>query len=589
MKYYFFCLFLCIFFNQNAQNKELDSLKNEVDSFEKIDTNYVNLRLLYATKRIYLVPDTLMLKFNEETLRISKDLEYIKGTISALEKVAIIHQYFLSDPFRALDYYQEGITLIDKHEKFKSYKISFLNNIGSLYHNMQDYEMALKSFNEVLELFPDDKNVLIAVATAHAGLKEYEKAIEFFNIAEKESRLQSNYPFLANILCNKSFAQLETKRYNEAISGIEECLKLINKYNIDFLRFSAYVNASTIYLQTGDYYKAEYYSDLSFELIKNAQNIGAEYSLWEAKANIHFAKKNYKDALEAYRKSVTIKDSITSADRKLEISRKDIQYKADKETAIAEEEVKRQKLVKNIYLFGGSGLILAAISGFTIYRRRQKIVERAKEAEFKASISETELKALRSQLNPHFIYNALNSIGDYIIKNNSKKASEYLAIFADLMRDILFSSRKDLTSLAEDIEILKTYMDIEKMRNRNNFDYTFNIAENLDSEVIKIPPLLAQPIIENCIKHAFSEVSDKGKISINIKSEENLLIYEVDDNGNGRNPKNIINNQDSVGLKITKSRIDIINQQKNTTGYLKIIDKDKGTKVIIAIPLIKNI
>lgn len=588
MKYYFFYIFLCIFLNQNAQNKELDSLKNIVVNSKKADTNYVNLRLLYATKRIYLAPDSIMLQFNEETLRISKDLAYDKGTISALEKVAIMHQYFLLDPFKALDYYQEGISLIESDEKFKQYKISYFSNIGTIYLNMQDYEMAIKSFNKVLEDFPNDHNVIAGLATAHAGLKEYEKAIDYFNTVEKTARLNSNYPYLSNILSNKSFALLETQQYDKAITSIEECLALINKYNIEFIRFSAYINASTIYLQTKNYEKAEYYADLGLELVKNSKNIGAEYGLWEAKTNIYSAKNDYKNALKSYHKAIRLKDSITSADRKLEISRKEIQFKADKETAIAEEEVKRQKLKTKIYLFGSIGLAIMAIIGFIIYRRRQKIIARAKEAEFKANISETELKALRSQLNPHFIYNALNSIGDYIIKNNSKKASEYLAIFADLMRDILFSSRKEFTSLKKDIDILKTYMDIEKMRNQNKFDYIFNIADNLDSEIIQIPPLLAQPIIENSIKHAFSETSGQGKITVNIKPEESLLIYEVDDNGKGRNSKNMIKNEESLGLKITKSRIDIINQQKNTSGYLKIMDKGNGTKVIIAIPLIKN-
>ncbi|BAO76871.1 histidine kinase [Winogradskyella sp. PG-2] len=578
-------IFLCIIFNAKAQNEELDSLKNRILNSKEIDTNYIDLRLQYATKKIYTQPDSLMLHFNEETLKLARSLDYTKGTISALEKVAITYQYVYSNPFRAIDYYQEGISLIETNDRYKPYKISFLNNIGSIYYQMQDFDLALKNFNQVLVDYPNDKNVLIAIATAYASLKEYEKSIHYFNIVEEESRKSTNYPFLANILCNKSFSLLETKKYDKAIETIEECLELVNKHNIEIIRLAAYINASTIYLQTEDYEEAQKYSDLAFELSKKTNRTGLEYSLWEIRANIYAAKKDYKNALETYHKSVKIKDSITSIDRKLEISRKEIKYEADKKNAIAQEEVKRQKLIKNGYLFGGLSLGLASIIGFIIYRRKQRAITKAKEAEFQANISETELKVLRSQMNPHFISNSLNSIGDYIIKNDIDEASDYLAKFAHLMRKTLINSEKDSVLLKDDLQILKTYLEIERKRFKNAFDYEFNISENIDLENILVPPLIIQPFLENSIKHGIASLKSNGFITINIKANDSTLTYTIDDNGIGRQDKKENKQNKSYGIDITSNRIKIINQQKDSNGFVKIVDKDQGVQVIVQLPL----
>ena len=580
--------FMMMFFYQHAQNKELDSLNQRIVNSKTIDTNYVNLRLHYAGRKIYLQPDSTLLEFNKETLELSRDLDFVVGEISALDKIANTYQFIELDPFRAIDYFLEGITLIEAQGDLNHLKMPFLINIGSIYYQLQDYERALESFTKVLEEFPEDKNVYITIATTYAGMKEYEKSLEYFKIAEEVSRQQNNVIFLANIICNKSFALLETGRKTESIEAIKECLDLVDTYNIEMLRLASYLNASTIYLENQDFEKAEAYADLALELHENSGKTTVEYSLLEVKANILLGKEDYENALLTYVEAVKIKDSITSADRKLEISRKEIQYQADKEKAIAEEEVKRQKLINNIYLFSGIAIVVLSIVGFILYKRRQDDLNRAKEAEFKANISETELMAFRAQLNPHFITNALTSIGDFIRKNNSDDASEYLAVFGHLIRDILLSSDKELTPLSTDIDILTKYLDIEKMRHDDRFSYRFDIDAAVDLENTLVLPLLIQPLIENSIKHGLSGLDRPGELIISVTCDDDLLFYTIDDNGKGRNLEKQTTNDSSRGLHITKNRIAIINQQRNSLGHLKIIDKTIGTQVIVAIPLIEE-
>ncbi|WP_299367640.1 histidine kinase [Winogradskyella sp.] len=588
MRYFILCAFILMSIHQNAQNKELDSLHQRIVNTTTIDTSYVNLRLHYAGRKIYLQPDSTLLEFNKKTLAMARDLEFTLGEISALEKVANAYLFVELDPFRALDYFQEGITVIEAQDNLNHLKMPFFINIGSIYYQLQDYERALENFNIVKEAFPEDKNVYITLATTYASMKEYEKSLEYFKIAEEESRKNKNYVFLANVVCNKSFALLETGQKAESIEAIKECIDLVNTHNIEMLRLASYLNASTVYLENRDFEKAEKYADMAMELHENSGKTTIEHSLLEVIGNIYAAKEDYKNALLTYIEAVKVKDSITSADRKIEISRKEIQYRADKEKAIAEEEAKRQRLIKTVFLIIGLSVIFLSIIAFVFYKRRQDAINRAKEAEFKTKISDTELMAFRAQLNPHFITNALTSIGDFILKNNIRDASEYLAIFGHLMRDILLSSEEKLMYINKDIDILKKYLDIEKMRHQDCFSYRFDISQSIDTENTLVLPLLIQPIIENSIKYGVSNLDRPGEIIISITSKDKLLIYSIDDNGKGRDPEKQEINTSSRGLPITKSRIEIINQQKNGKGYLKIIDKAIGTKVIVAIPLIEK-
>jgi len=275
---------------------------------------------------------------------------------------------------------------------------------------------------------------------------------------------------------------------------------------------------------------------------------------------------------------------LINADRKLEISRKEIQYEADKHKAISEVEIERQKSIKNASLIGGSGLVLASLIGFVLYRRKQEAVSKSKEAEFNAKVSDTELKALRSQMNPHFIFNSLNSIGDYILKNDTQSASDYLSKFAKLMRLTLENSEKKEILLSDDISLLKTYMDIERKRFNSKFNYTITIDPNLDAENILVPPMILQPFIENSIIHGLAQKEGVGLINISFKTEKNMLICSVDDNGIGRKKATSTNNK-SIGMAITKSRIEIINKLKNTNGTVEIIDKTEGTRIDVSLPI----
>ncbi|MBU2929392.1 tetratricopeptide repeat-containing sensor histidine kinase [Winogradskyella psychrotolerans] len=571
-----------------SQNKMLDSLENIIQNYKEQDTNYVNLRIKYVARKMFLTPaDTTWATYVNKTLDLSKQLQYPKGIGISYNNLGIIHHYFLSDPLEGLNYYQKSYDVFEKDHKFKKYELGVLTNIGLINYEQQDYEKALKSFKILLDN-PENKSKFSTefyIANVYGDQKQLDSSIYYYKKA-LEGAVQNNQTiFIANIKTNLSIVQANAGFLDDALASTIESLDLIEEHNIEGLRVTAYTNAAEVYLQNNDIEKAEYYATNSLKLNEALNSLSTENSALETLANVYAQRGDYKNALLSYQKHIVLRDSLINADRKLEISRKEIQYEADKHRAISEVEIERQKSIKNASIIGGSGLILASLIGFVLYRRKQDAVSKSKEAEFNAKVSDTELKALRSQMNPHFIFNSLNSIGDYILKNDTQSASDYLSKFAKLMRLTLENSEKKEILLSDDISLLRTYMDIERKRFNTKFDYTIDVDSGLDAENILVPPMILQPFIENSIIHGLSQKDELGLVKISFKAENNMLICSVDDNGVGRENATSSEHKKSMGMAITKSRIEIINKLKNTNGTVEIIDKTEGTRIDVSLPM----
>lgn len=241
--------------------------------------------------------------------------------------------------------------------------------------------------------------------------------------------------------------------------------------------------------------------------------------------------------------------------------------------------------------------------GYSIYRFRifQIRKEERLKTEFQKQLTNVEMNALRAQMNPHFLFNCLNSIDSYIIKNETKKASEYLNKFARLVRLILQNSRSNYVNLKDELESLDLYMSMECLRFRHKFGYEIMVQEDLEIENIDIPPMLIQPFVENAIWHGLMHIGDnyKGKVKLLIEKENGTLNCVIEDNGIGReksaeikkrkNPKG--KGKKSMGMRITQDRIEMINKLYGTKTSVSIIDlKDetghaKGTRVELNIPV----
>jgi hypothetical protein len=206
-------------------------------------------------------------------------------------------------------------------------------------------------------------------------------------------------------------------------------------------------------------------------------------------------------------------------------------------------------------------------SVYLFYRRRITHIKKKKKRKqpFNKQLAQIEMKALKAQMNPHFIFNCMNSINSYILENDKKTASDYLTKFSTLIRLILENSDKQKINLDDELAMLKTYLQLEQNRLDNKFDYHIEVEASIKTIAFEIPPLILQPFIENAIWHGLVHKTERGKINISIRKEPNRLICIIEDNGIGRSKAALLKEQQvikhhSMGMKVTEDRSGSLNQ-----------------------------
>ena len=212
-------------------------------------------------------------------------------------------------------------------------------------------------------------------------------------------------------------------------------------------------------------------------------------------------------------------------------------------------------------------------------------------AEFQQQATELEMQALRAQMNPHFIFNSLNSINRFILQNNSEQASEYLIKFSKLVRLILQNAQDSLISLESELESLGLYLELEALRLENRFDYKITLSKDLDLFALKVPPLIVQPYAENAIWHGLTHKEEKGHLEINVSEENGYLFFKITDDGIGRNRAAMLSNaygirKKSLGSKITADRIAMMHGNGLGVTINDLVSAEGnplGTEVIVKI------
>ncbi|MGZ0015613.1 tetratricopeptide repeat-containing sensor histidine kinase [Yeosuana sp. AK3] len=568
--------------------KTLDSIYKRIQSMPVKDTSTINLRNDYTKQSLFANPaDSTLLDFAQFTLEEANKIKYYKGVVLAYERLALVYQYSFSNPYKALELYHLALGVIEENKTLRDYKWGILGNIATIYYEQEEFYKALNVFKETLQ--NNNKMALRSIANIaniYGSIGMRDSSIYYYNKALNHPQLSGNFLYEANLLSNISLIYQQNGNINKALISIEKSLKLIDSFNLEFVRPTAYTNAAMVYLSNKKYDKAKQFALEGLQLSENSGNLFMRKSAWGTLADLYEAEQDHLKALTAYKKYAELKDSLNNQNRRVEINRKQMEFDFNIKQTLSNVELQRQKTMKKATILGGVILLFAAFIGFVFYKRKQEAVGKQKEAEFSALVSGTELKALRAQMNPHFIFNSLNSIGDYFTKNDNQKAQEYLIQFAKLMRMVLENSEKNEISLGEDLKFIELYLQVEAKRLPEKFDFSINVAEDLDTNTIIVPPLLLQPFIENSIWHGFKNKDKKGNISIEIKKENEFLLCIVEDNGNGRQQAK--SDKKSFGIAITENRLNILNRKNQTNGTLKIIDKpnSKGVRNELKLPLV---
>ena len=299
---------------------------------------------------------------------------------------------------------------------------------------------------------------------------------------------------------------------------------------------------------------------------------------------------NFADAAKDYDRYIAVNDvalkekeadlvqliEIVKNQQSIDLLEKDFVLE-EKEKMLLESQLNTQKII-----IGLLSLLLVG-AGIFFYFLWRNVKERRRANQMLL------LKSLRTQMNPHFIFNALNSVNNFIAKNDEKAANKFLSEFSRLMRKVLDYSQQDFISLSEEVELNELYLKLEHFRFRDKFDFEFTKDIQLDGQEIDVPPMLIQPFIENAVWHGLRYKKEKGKLTVNVSQIADKLIVIINDNGIGRAKSRELKTQNqrnykSTGLANVERRIDLINEIYGKNYAVEIRDLEEGTEVEIQIP-----
>lgn len=398
------------------------------------------------------------------------------------------------------------------------------------------------------------------------------------------------------MICFNSIGGIYLKKedYTKAEPIIRDALKKALVLKDQFYIASSYINLGQLEIALNQISEAE-------KNLKKGVDVASKYNLKSSIADgskllseVNKRKGNYEIALDFYQRAVEIENTILTEQNLQYVNDIVIEYENEnknnqiKALASENEEVrKRLERNKSIFWYSMLALLIFGVAIFIISRNRS--LERDKH------ILTLEQDMLRSQMNPHFIFNSLNSIKLYIINNEKENAVYYLNKFSKLIRKILIASKEKETTLQDELETMKLYINIENIRFDNEIEFNINVDGSINTEVTKVPSLILQPFLENSLWHGLSSKTSDKKIDLNVyKNTSDYITVEIVDNGIGRiASKKIKDNKKlkrkSVGIDITKARLANFSKAFANSYTLDIddlyeSDTPTGTRVTLNIP-----
>ncbi|MFH2096905.1 MAG: tetratricopeptide repeat protein [Bacteroidota bacterium] len=573
------------------------SNNNEPD----IATRLSNIGMVYCDLGNY--PEAIACY--EQALEIDKKLGNTKNIAVRLNNIAMIYTV-RGDYESALEYFQEALEIDKSLANTQDIPIR-LNNIGMIFLYLEKYQDAIDYFNQALEIDRDSgnkKNIAIRLnnlGRANSALGNHEKALTLFDQALEINREIENQGDIAIGLKNKGECFIASGKYHDAGKNLYESLQINTRLGKQSEVCMVYSLLGKLYMDMGR-------TDSSLKYYNESNVLGKELNMlpvltvnfWNM-AGL-FRNLNMADSsLYYYQLHIQLKDSIynETINTKLAVMQaKYIAEKNEKEIAVltGEKILAQSKMEKQrnlIYLF--ILLLLVLVTGFLMIY----IIQRNRNLQAKTRLREDlnlyMQKALRQQMNPHFIFNTLTSIQYFILQNDNLSSNKYLTKFAKLMRQTLDNSQYNTVALQEEIESLKLYLELESLRFETKFE--FNIT--VESEKIldyQVPTLLIQPFVENSIWHGIMHKKETGKINVAFYSSGDNLVCEIEDNGIGRQRAAEIKASKSItyhslGTKITRTRLELINTLFENNMSIEYTDlknekgEATGTKVKICIPV----
>ncbi len=594
MKKLITAIFLCLQFAYGrGQDSELDSIKNLVETYQTRDS--VRVHLLINLTKYYTSRDINESRLLiEEAMEISKEIGYVRGlgvSLSTLSTTYVLKgeldkglkhalrsreildslgdqsNLILTNGIlariysasgkndKALEIHLNNVELL-KNTEPSSYKAGFYFYVAKSYEGLGELSKAEDYYLQALDI-SKAANFQTGIALSKGALGyiyssqgQYTRALEFLNETLEFSRKHQQYSNIAATSLSLALCYSGMGNYDSAIALNSEAIRIYEgQQNYQVLK-EAYLNQSRFLEKMGNFREANTHLKLHYMVL---------------------------DTIFSKEKVQLIEDLQT----KYETEKKESEIASlSQQAAIQELKIAQRN---QTIVIGLVGFVLILIVAYFIYRERSIKKDRIQ--------TELEHRFLRSQLNPHFIFNALLAIQNFMLKNDGKAAALYLTKFSKLMRQILESSREEFIPVEEEIEMLKNYLDIHQLRLQNSFSYSIELTGNIDPETDTIPPMFVQPFVENAIEYGIVNAKEKGLIQLTLKKVGDYITIEIKDNGGGlnsgfANPKE----HHSLATTIIKERMELFN--KTLKDQIQLILGDiigengevLGTRVELKVP-----
>ena len=558
--------------------------------------------------------------------------EKLKKELGTLYNAAAVVRIFQGNNIPALAYMDSAITIFTEIDD-KSGLANSLGNKGSIYYMIGNYSQALElqlrclktnealndkseiatALANVLGIYYVQKDFKRALDVGYRALSLYNEVNELDGLALISYNLASVHLEL-NALDSAYFYANNTINYFGKINNAEgiadgnrilsDVFRKQKKFDLALEKINA---AIPVYKEIGGMHKqAEALSSLGMiyldqkkyaeclpvakEYLRIAREIQTpqfERDALKLLMESHQGLGQYKEAMMYVNRYIPLRDSILNEENMraqeelktiFETEKKEQENEALKlEGQLLEADLQQQKYYILILIIA-IGLITAV--GFILFRQN-KIVAKTRTVEL-------EQRLLRTQMNPHFIFNSLTAIQSFVYKSDPRQAGKFLSSFATLVRAILDNSREEYISLTKELKWLANYLELQKLRFDNRFEYTIHIGDEIIPENIEIPPMLTQPFIENALEHGFRNISYLGQLDIYFELKGNSLEITIKDNGIGLSTETqpSPSNHVSHAIPITKERLLLLNKNKREKIIFSMESNDRqGVSVRFTVPL----
>ena len=533
------------------------------------------------------------LHFYKESLKIFEEINDKKSAAYELNNIAYIYDN-QGDVSKALEYFYMNLKL--QEEIKDTLGIAYtLNNIGYIFFNQKKNVKAMDYYSKSMKLFESlNAKKGIAMTNNNTGLiysseNKLDKALQYYNKSlsiYKDIDDQYNMTFSLSSIGNVHY---KLGNYEQAMDYLNRSLLIAEDLEIKEQICYTLTSISRIFLINGNTSKAQEHASRAFKISKEIGDIKSIQNVANALKTIYTKQGNYKDAFEMYALEIQMHDSIVNETNNKDAFTKDLQYQYDKKEFQIKLENERKIARKNIIIFICLMVAFIIISLSVFYTRQNNLKVRLQRMEL-------EQQQYRAQMNPHFIFNCLNSIQHYIVHNDVISANKYLSEFASLMRKTLENNQLHEIELQHEIEYLKSYLTLEQMRFENKFTYEINYAPSVNIFDTQILPMIIQPFAENAIVHGLCYLEGNGKLSIYFEKQDKDLICKIDDNGIGRTASQAIKKQSSKahvsqGVDMIQKRLALVSTITKRKFDVEIIDKKDeigkatGTLVILKFPV----